>query len=148
MGNLTSGSSMDRQSASPDAIVDRLFQRLAAMYGAKWLDLWSAIPMDAVKAEWSRALTGHDVEAVRLALEHQAFLAIANQCLQRRFHFRINRHYRSSFLGLAFTGRKQEYPLLVPFNLLYGQILDRGAPGAGVIGQNNEVFQIALRTSD
>ena len=61
---------MDRPNASPDAIVDRLFQRLAAMYGAKWLDLWSAIPMDAVKAEWSRALTGHDVEAVRLALEH------------------------------------------------------------------------------
>ena len=26
--------------------------------------------MDAVKAEWARALTGHDVEAVRLALEH------------------------------------------------------------------------------
>ena len=40
------------------------------MYGAKWLDLWAGCPMDAVKAEWARALTGHDVEAVRLALEH------------------------------------------------------------------------------
>lgn len=44
--------------------------RLGAMYGAKWLDLWTGIPMEAVKAEWSRALTGVEPEAVRLAFEH------------------------------------------------------------------------------
>lgn len=70
MPNLTTGQSTARPSASPDAIVDRLFQRLHAMYGAKWLDLWASCPMDAVKAEWARALTGHNVEAVRLALDH------------------------------------------------------------------------------
>lgn len=70
MTDLTTGPSTARPSASPDAIVDRLFQRLAAMYGAKWLDLWAGVPIEAVKAEWSRALHGHDVEAVRLALEH------------------------------------------------------------------------------
>ena len=68
--DLTKTPSTARPSASPDAIVDRLFQRLHAMYGAKWLDLWAGCPMDAVKAEWARSLTGHDVEAVRLALEH------------------------------------------------------------------------------
>lgn len=70
MSNLTTEQSTERPSVSPDAIVDRLFQRLHAMYGAKWLDLWAGCPMDAVKAEWARALTGHEVEAVRLALEH------------------------------------------------------------------------------
>lgn len=70
MTDMTTGQSTERPSVSPDAIVDRLFQRLHAMYGAKWLDLWASCPLDAVKAEWARALTGHEVEAIRLALEH------------------------------------------------------------------------------
>lgn len=70
MHNLTTGQSTGRQSASPDALVDRLFQRLHAMYGAKWLDLWVGAPIDAVKGEWARALTGVAPETIRLTLEH------------------------------------------------------------------------------
>ena len=61
--DLTKTPSTARPSASPDATVDRLFQRLHAMYGAKWLDLWAGCPMGAVEAERGRALSGPDVEA-------------------------------------------------------------------------------------
>lgn len=54
---------------SPDALVDRLFQRLGAMYGRQWFDLWAGAPMADVKAEWAAALAGYEVETVRLALE-------------------------------------------------------------------------------
>ena len=40
------------------------------MYGRHWLDMWVGIPMDAIKAEWSRQLTYVPIEAVRLAIEH------------------------------------------------------------------------------
>ncbi len=66
-----SATSAARPSASRSSpLVDRLFQRLAAMYGSKWADLWAGAPLDAIKAEWTRALTGVDAEAVRLALDH------------------------------------------------------------------------------
>jgi hypothetical protein len=65
--NLPTSPRTPRESA--DAIVDRLFARLTTMYGKHWLDLWVGVPMEAVKAEWSRALTGVSVEQVRLALD-------------------------------------------------------------------------------
>jgi len=54
---------------SPDSLVDRLFQKLAMMYGKAWLDQWSGMPMDEVKGEWSRTLTGIEPDAIRLALD-------------------------------------------------------------------------------
>jgi hypothetical protein len=59
------------QASAPESadLVDRLFAKLAMMYGKHWLDLWSDIPMAGVKAEWSRALTGISAEQMRLALE-------------------------------------------------------------------------------
>lgn len=67
--DLTNGSSTARPSASPDALVDRLFQVLHTMYGRGWADLWIGVPLDAVKAEWSRSLQGVQPESIRLALE-------------------------------------------------------------------------------
>lgn len=57
-----------RQSGSPD-LIDRLFQKLALMYGKQWADLWIGVPIDAVKGEWARTLTGIEPEAMRLALD-------------------------------------------------------------------------------
>lgn len=58
-----------KPSASPDAVVDRLFQVLHAMYGRSWADMWVGAPVDAVKAEWARSLSGFEMETIRLALE-------------------------------------------------------------------------------
>lgn len=69
MNDLTSGLSTAKRSVSPESVVDRLFQRLAQLYGRAWLDLWAGVPMDGVKAEWAASLQGFDVETIRLALE-------------------------------------------------------------------------------
>lgn len=65
----TNGPSTERPSASPDAIVDRLFQLLHAMYGKAWADMWVGAPLDKVKVEWARSLEGFDMESIRLAVE-------------------------------------------------------------------------------
>lgn len=69
MSELTNVSSTAKSSASPESLVDRLFQKLALMYGKQWLDLWAGLPIDAVKAEWARTLTGVEPEAMRMALD-------------------------------------------------------------------------------
>lgn len=65
----TNGSSTAKPSASPEAIVDRLFQVLHATYGRAWADLWTGVPIEAVKAEWTRSLATFEAETIRLALE-------------------------------------------------------------------------------
>lgn len=65
----TSGRSTANPNGSPDALMDRLFQKLALMYGAAWADKWAGTPIDAVKGEWARSLHGVEPEAMRLALE-------------------------------------------------------------------------------
>lgn len=70
MNEMTNGQSTDRSSASPDALVDRLFQKFALMYGGAWADKWAGMPIDAVKGEWTRGLHGIDMDAMRLALEN------------------------------------------------------------------------------
>lgn len=63
-------SSTAKPSASPEAIVDRLFVKLGAMYGKAWLDMWTGAPIAEVKAEWAARLHGVAPESIRLALEH------------------------------------------------------------------------------
>lgn len=64
--------STSRQSPGelPEGWIDRLFVRLAGLYGKHWLDLWADIPMREVKNAWSEALVGIDGEQMRLALAH------------------------------------------------------------------------------
>lgn len=69
MNDVMNESLTAKRSASPDAVVDRLFQRLHTIYGRAWADMWVGAPMDEVKAEWARSLDGFEVETVRLALE-------------------------------------------------------------------------------
>lgn len=69
MNDLTNVSSTASRNASPESLVDRLFQKLHTMYGKLWADMWVGAPMDAVKAEWARTLTGVEPEAMRLALD-------------------------------------------------------------------------------
>ncbi|MEO8752331.1 MAG: hypothetical protein ABI624_06615 [Casimicrobiaceae bacterium] len=69
MNDLTNASSTASRNVSPEALVDRLFQRFSTMYGRGWLDMWVGIPMDAIKADWAASLTGVEPEAMRLAIE-------------------------------------------------------------------------------
>lgn len=69
MSESGNGLSTARPSVSPDTLVDRLFRKLALMYGKAWLDLWAGMPIDEVKGEWARTLTGVEPEAMRLALD-------------------------------------------------------------------------------
>jgi len=69
MNELTSGSSTARPSGSPDRLVDRLFQRMAMIYGSTWADKWAGVPLTEVKRVWSASLHGLDPECVRLALD-------------------------------------------------------------------------------
>lgn len=73
---LTKPTSPQPQSAWSDALparwVDSLFDRLAAMYGRHWLDLWADVPMADVKTAWQHGLAGIAGEQLRHALEHCA----------------------------------------------------------------------------
>ena len=78
--------------------MDRLFQVLHAMYGRSWADMWVGAPMDAVKAEWARSLSGFEMETIRLALEAikaegktfppnlPEFVALCRQFIRGRTH--------------------------------------------------------------
>lgn len=53
-----SAPSMVRQSALPDAWIDRLFDRLEAAYGSKWLNMWGNTSLLNVKSLWAEKLAG------------------------------------------------------------------------------------------
>jgi hypothetical protein len=56
----------------PDAWVDRLFERLALVYGRDFLSRWEGLDLRDVKADWARELSGWERQphAIRYALEH------------------------------------------------------------------------------
>jgi len=70
MVKTMSATSLSNQSVSVESLVDRLFQRFAAMYGSIWLDRWADVPMDYVKETWCADLRGMTSEQFRLALDH------------------------------------------------------------------------------
>jgi hypothetical protein len=47
--------------------IDRLFERLAATYGADWLRQWRDVPMADVKAAWGHELGGYSERLTALA---------------------------------------------------------------------------------
>lgn len=59
---------MENRNASPDRVIDRLFQRMTLIYGTAWADKWRGVPLGQVKAEWSAGLHSFDTEALRMAL--------------------------------------------------------------------------------
>ena len=56
----------------PTKAIDRLFERLAATYGASWSRMWADVPMNDVKAAWAHELSGFeaDLESVAWALDN------------------------------------------------------------------------------
>ena len=50
--------------------IDRLFQRLAATYGAHWDRLWDGVPIDDVKSAWVHELSGQTRESITWAVEN------------------------------------------------------------------------------
>lgn len=55
----------------PDAWIERLFDRLAALYGSKFADLWKNTDLQNVKATWAEKLGGFAdrPEIIRHALD-------------------------------------------------------------------------------
>lgn len=47
-----------RPSALPDAWIDRLFDRLEASYGSRWLNMWGNTNLANVKSLWAEKLAG------------------------------------------------------------------------------------------
>ena len=53
-------------------VIDRLFERLAAVYGAQWLRQWEGTPMGDVKSAWGHELQGYigNLPAIAYALDN------------------------------------------------------------------------------
>ncbi|MEN9885451.1 MAG: hypothetical protein RL758_29 [Pseudomonadota bacterium] len=56
----------------PAKAIDRLFERLAATYGAAWTRQWADVPINDVKSAWAHELAGFTgrLEAIAWALEN------------------------------------------------------------------------------
>lgn len=56
----------------PMKAVDRLFERMAATYGAHWLRMWDGVPIHDVKTSWGHELAVYAgrLDAVAWALEN------------------------------------------------------------------------------
>lgn len=56
----------------PTKAIDRLFERLAATYGAQWSRQWADVPMNDVKTAWAHELAGYagSLQSVAWALEN------------------------------------------------------------------------------
>lgn len=56
----------------PMKAIDRLFERLAATYGAQWVRQWADVPMTDVKTAWGHELSGFasNLQALAWALEN------------------------------------------------------------------------------
>jgi hypothetical protein len=63
---------MSRNPVAMAEIIDRLFTRLSATYGADWTRQWASVPISDVKTAWGHELAGfiHDLPAIASALEN------------------------------------------------------------------------------
>lgn len=53
----------------PDSWVEKLFTRLATMYGNKFLDMWKGLDLEAVKSAWGEDLAGYTGDELKRGLE-------------------------------------------------------------------------------
>lgn len=58
----------------PMKAIDRLFERMAAAYGAQWSRMWEGVPIQDVKTAWGHELAGfngeHGLRRVAWALDN------------------------------------------------------------------------------
>ena len=52
----------------PSAWIERLFERLSAFYGAKFLDMWRELDLHSVKAAWAEELAGYTAAELKCGL--------------------------------------------------------------------------------
>lgn len=55
--------------ALPSGWVERLFTRLATMYGNKFLDMWKGLDLQAVKTAWGEDLAGYTADELKRGLD-------------------------------------------------------------------------------
>lgn len=55
--------------ALPASWTERLFTRLATMYGTKFLDMWKGLDLNAVKQAWAEDLAGYSADELKRGLE-------------------------------------------------------------------------------
>ncbi|MDB5887040.1 MAG: hypothetical protein JWR74_3211 [Polaromonas sp.] len=63
---------MSKNPVTMAEVIDRLFTRLSATYGADWTRQWASVPISDVKTAWGHELAGfiHDLPAIAQALEN------------------------------------------------------------------------------
>lgn len=54
----------------PTKAIDRLFERLAATYGASWSRQWADVPVMDAKTAWAHELSGQPLDSIAWALEN------------------------------------------------------------------------------
>lgn len=59
---LATSSTSDPAAALPSAWIERVFARLTGFYGAKFLQQWAGLNLEAVKAVWAEELAGFSGE--------------------------------------------------------------------------------------
>ena len=72
MENGTLPATQNASGDIPIAWVDRLFLRLAALYGKHWLEMWTDVPIADVKDAWQEALRHKTAQSIGAALRHCA----------------------------------------------------------------------------
>ena len=58
MSEQTSGTSLARPSALPDAWVGKIFDHMSGLYGSKFADLWNGSNVESVRRTWAVKLAG------------------------------------------------------------------------------------------
>jgi hypothetical protein len=53
----------------PSAWIERLFERLASMYGNKFMDLWRGLDLEKVKMAWADDLSGFTGDEIKRGLD-------------------------------------------------------------------------------
>lgn len=69
MDLTTSATSPAKRAALPDAVIDRLFERLGGMYMARWLDSMQGCDIATVKRVWAEELAEVTPQAMKHALD-------------------------------------------------------------------------------
>jgi hypothetical protein len=55
--------------ALPSAWIEKLFTRLATMYGNKFLDMWKGLDLESIKTAWGEDLAGYSGDELKRGLE-------------------------------------------------------------------------------
>lgn len=69
MADMKNEISQAKPSALPDSWIERLFDKLSAMYGNRFTDMWRGIDPEMVKREWAESLVSYPPAVLKYALD-------------------------------------------------------------------------------